>query len=399
MTKASAKQALLYVHIPYCVVKCPYCEFNSYSISSSNAKHSFDEARYTDALCKELAAYCQKQPWQDFTIRSVFFGGGTPSLFSAQSIAQILDTTSKLLSLESDVEITLEANPGTIQEPVDLEKIKGYKLAGVNRISLGAQSFLAEKLKKLGRIHKVEDIKNAVDNVLASGINNFNIDLIFGVLGDTLESWNAEMTAAFALQPNHISAYCLTLEPGTPFFKQALVGNSMAVDEELSATLFEATMQRITQAGYKQYELSNYALPGQECRHNSGYWEGKAYLGLGAGAHSYLSKKPFGSRWSNTPSPLRYMEMVESQDHAQQSSEVLSEKEVHNEYFYLRLRTELGISNDDYREVTGVDFSGKTVESVNFLVAEGLLSQNSSHFVLSKKGKLLVNSILEEFIV
>lgn len=397
-----SNQALLYIHIPYCVVKCPYCEFNSYSISSTNAKHSFDEARYTEALCKELTAYCEKQPWPDFAIRSVFFGGGTPSLFSAQSIAKIIDTANKLLRFERDVEVTLEANPGTIQEPVDLEKIKGYKLAGINRISLGAQSFLPEKLNKLGRIHKVEDIKNAVDNVLASGINNFNIDHIFGVLGDTLDSWSTEMNAAFALEPKHISAYCLTLEPGTPFFKQALVGNSMAVDEELSAALFEATMQRFAEAGYRQYELSNYALPGQECRHNSGYWEGKAYLGLGAGAHSFLSataETPFGSRWSNTPSPLRYMDLIERQDHAQQSSEVLSAKEVHNEYFYLRLRTDIGISQADYRSATGADFSRKTHESIEFLIAEGLLNKKASHFILSPKGKLLVNSILEEFVL
>jgi len=379
----------IYVHIPYCVKKCPYCDFNSYAASS------FPEERYVDGLIKELQFYLNKENWLGRDIYSIFFGGGTPSLFSADSIGKILTSISKETNFLSDIEVTLEANPGTVYEELGLQKLVGFKAAGVNRISFGAQSFNANKLKFLGRIHAPDDTRKAVANVVKAGFSNFNLDLISGIAIESISDWDEDLKAVLALEPKHISAYTLTIEPGTEFHHQERKGVIQSADENTLAEMYQYTQQVLSQNGYAQYEISNYCQPGYECRHNLHYWRAGDYLGLGAGAHSH--SKIESKRWSNIPGPTHYMERIESEGTAQQRVEQLSPEQKELEFLFLNLRTASGISKSDYQQQFQKDIELCFEEEINRLSKEDLLSCDDKQIKLTTKGFLFSDYVFSAF--
>nr|MBP9838114.1 radical SAM family heme chaperone HemW [Pseudomonadota bacterium] len=310
----------IYIHIPYCILKCPYCDFNSYTVGKE--KNAFPEEAYTKSLLSELTFQLNNPAWQERECHSVFFGGGTPSLFSPASIDSLISAIKRNFRLTTDAEITLEANPGTLQEELIVEKLAGFREAGVNRISMGAQSFNPEKLKFLGRIHSPEESLNAVKNIKASGFKNFNLDLIYAVNNESREEWESDLRQAIALEPNHISAYCLTIEPGTEFGKKHKKGLLKVLDEEVQAKMYEQTLKTLEVNSYYQYEVSNFSKTSHQCRHNLTYWNWSDYLGLGAGAHSFLksynNSNILAKRWSNIPGPNDYIQRANEIGNCQQ---------------------------------------------------------------------------------
>jgi oxygen-independent coproporphyrinogen-3 oxidase len=265
----------LYIHLPWCVRKCPYCDFNSQALRSELPERAYVDALFRD-LEQDLSRIGERR------VESIFIGGGTPSLFSAEAIDRLLCGLRDRLRLGGALEITLEANPGTVEQ----DKFRGFREAGVNRLSIGVQSFNVEHLQRLGRIHGRQEAIRAAEAAHAAGFDNFNLDLMFGLPGQSLEQSLADIDAAIALEPTHISHYQLTLEPETGFYKQPPAG---LPDDDLLWEMQERCQQRLAENGYTHYEVSAYARPNRRCLHNLNYWEFGDYLGIGAGAHGKLT--------------------------------------------------------------------------------------------------------------
>ena len=284
----------LYAHFPWCVQKCPYCDFNSYTL-----KETLPEQRYIDALLRDFDA--QAAAVQGRPLVSVFLGGGTPSLFSPASIARLLDHARAQLGFSEAMEVTLEANPGTIERG----KFSEYRAAGVTRVSLGAQSFDARQLKLLGRIHSADETRRAAEELHAAGLTNFNLDLMYALPGQTADETEADLRAALALAPAHLSQYHLTIEPGTLFAAAPPVQPA----DEIVDDMLDRSLRTLQGAGFEQYEVSGYARAGSRCAHNLNYWNFGDYLGIGAGAHGKLSDPTRGIvvRTQQSREPRRYL--------------------------------------------------------------------------------------------
>src|ERR1700730_5271940 len=276
----------LYAHIPYCQAKCPYCDFNSHAASA------WPEKDYTNALIAEMQHRAQQAPFKGNSISTIFFGGGTPSLFRPSSIGRMLEAAEKEFHIERDAEITLEANPGTVNQA----KLTGFRAAGVNRLSFGAQSFNDATLKFLGRIHSADETREAAKMAHRAGFERLNLDLIFAVPGQTRADVLHDIAEAAALDPDHISAYNLTFEEGTVFFTEMRHGKIRPLESDEQAEMYAAVREELPRRGYPMYEISNYARPGRECRHNLTYWHNETYLGLGAGAHNFARHGGGGRR-------------------------------------------------------------------------------------------------------
>ncbi|HEV3285368.1 MAG TPA: radical SAM family heme chaperone HemW, partial [Steroidobacteraceae bacterium] len=274
MSALATPSLSLYVHFPWCVRKCPYCDFNSYTLHGELA-----EEAYVQRLARDLAAQAPAVSGRE--VGTVFFGGGTPSLFSPRAIGRVLESARAQLQLAPDAEVTLEANPGTIERGVFGE----YRGAGVTRISLGAQSFDAARLASLGRIHSPAETSRAAAELHAAGLGNFNLDLMYALPGQDVTAALRDLTEALALEPAHVSHYQLTLEPGTVFAAQP----PALPDDDVAAQMLGECAQQLAAAGYAQYEVSAYARSGRQCRHNLNYWRFGDYLGVGAGAHGKLT--------------------------------------------------------------------------------------------------------------
>lgn len=398
----------LYIHIPYCVAKCPYCDFNSHAASR------WPERDYTDALIAELERYASQEPWHGGQLQTVFFGGGTPSLFAPESISAVLAAVFRLWPLTSAVkggapsppsssadcpqptahppEITLEANPGT----VSAEKLAGFRAAGVNRLSFGVQSFQPRHLATLGRIHSGGDAIDAVRSARDAGFANVNIDLIFAVPGQSLEEWEADLRAAIELETEHVSAYNLTFEEGTAFHALRNKGEIVAQPEEIELAMFTRTQEALGSAGLAQYEISNYARPGRPCRHNLNYWQGGAYLGVGAGAHSFAWQAG-GRRWSNEKSPSGYVARVQHDRHARATEESLTERQARGEFVFLGLRCLDGLDTRAFAERFGVELSEAFPHSET-LRRQGLLIAEDSAWRLSDRGLLVADSVFATYL-
>ena len=390
----------LYLHIPYCFKKCPYCDFNSYGIGDP-ASASMPETQYSAALLSELAHYAADDAWTDRPIHSIFFGGGTPSLFSGESFHYLLSGIRKHFHILPETEVTMETNPGTIHEDLGSSKLREIREAGVNRISLGVQSFSDRKRKNLGRWHSTEEIMQAIANIQTAGFSNYSFDFIFGVPEETEEEWTQDLLTAFRFSPRHISAYGLTIEPGTEFGRLHKKGQFQELDEEVQARLYEETERLLAERGYQRYEISNYAIPGSECRHNLGYWRNEDYLGLGAGAHSFLERRNgpqrASTRWVNQPRPEHYISAASTEGGAVQRSETLSEEQERIEFFFLRLRTSEGARLSEFEARFQEDFSTRYAEILSTLEQQGLLLCEPDRIALSKKGFLFSNSVFEAF--
>jgi len=379
----------LYVHIPYCQAKCPYCDFQS-----SAAQH-WPEVQYVAGLCAELRHYSHYEPWRGGELRTVFFGGGTPSLFAPQSIGAVLDTARHLWSCDPSAEVTLEANPGT----VNVDKLRGFRAAGVNRVSFGVQSFHPHHLHRLGRIHSADEALAAVDTARQAGFDNISIDLIFALPQQTLKEWERDLVQACALQPDHISAYSLTYEEGTLFHKLRAEGVLCQLPEDLEVAMFTCAQEILAAHGYAQYEISNYARPRRSCRHNLNYWHSGLYLGIGAGAHSYarLGKRDADRRWSNEKTPAAYMAAVEQHGHARSAVEELTARQARGEFVFLGLRCLDGFAAADFHARFGAELAAVFPHVTN-LCDSGLLRCSDGRWQLTPQGVLLADSVFATFL-
>lgn len=386
---ARENQFSLYIHIPYCISKCPYCDFNSHVVSE------IPEIRYTDALLRELDHYSSAEDWRGRAVQSIFFGGGTPSTFKPASIGKILARIAAAFPMQAGCEVTLEANPGT----VDQENFFGYRDFGINRISVGIQSFQPRLLKFLGRAHSADEARRALEVVTRAGFDNFSCDLIYANPGQTLSDMAADLDEAITFTPPHLSAYNLTFEEGTPFGHEYRSGTMKPLNEDDEIAMAETIEPKLNEAGLRRYEISNYARPGFHSRHNVNYWRGGDYLGLGAGAHSYRGSQNgaiFGQRWSNEKNPGRYMERIESSDEAVMDRENLDCRKAAGEFMFLGLRMTEGISIRDFRS----RFDKTPIECYSRITSwidGGFMEERDGFLRLTRKGLLLANSIFVEF--
>lgn len=374
----------LYVHIPYCDSKCPYCDFNSHAVPR------WPEERYVSALCRELAAAAEAPPWRGAAVDTVFFGGGTPSLFDPRSIARVLHRARRLWRFTDDAEITLEANPGT----VDDRRLAEFGAAGVGRISFGVQSFDDGILRRLGRIHDGATAARAVESARAAGFADVNVDLMFAVAGQSVDDWRRDLACAVALGTTHVSAYNLTIEEGTAFAAMRRRGDLADADEGTEIAMYAVAEEVLGAAGFERYEISNYAQPGRACRHNLRYWRLQPYLGVGAGAHSFA---PPDCHWSNERGPESYMRAVEESGAAVVSRERLSAEQVRGEFVFLGLRCRDGIEVDEFAHRFGIDFA-EVFPHASRLRAAGLLDCDSKRWWLTPRGQLLSDEVFATFV-
>jgi putative oxygen-independent coproporphyrinogen III oxidase len=372
----------LYVHLPWCVRKCPYCDFNSYALRTV-----LPEKPYVDALLAELD---QNLPSVgERPVESIFIGGGTPSLFSAEAIERLLTGLRIRLNLAPDLEITLEANPGTVEQ----KKFREFREAGINRLSIGVQSFNAEHLQRLGRIHGRQEAFRAAEVAHEAGFDNFNLDLMFGLPGQSLEQALADIANAIALEPTHISHYQLTLEPETGFYKQPPPD---LPDEDLLWEMQQRCQQRLAENGYTHYEVSAYARPGRCCRHNLNYWEFGDYLGIGAGAHSKLTD-PDGQvhRCWKLKNPREYLTHAGSPT-VVGGSNLISPAELGLEFMMNALRLVEGFPADLFSERTGLPLESLR-PMLNKARERNLLDRDEHTIRPTELGRRFLNDLLELF--
>ncbi|MDO4430159.1 MAG: radical SAM family heme chaperone HemW [Lonepinella koalarum] len=376
----------LYVHIPWCVQKCPYCDFNSHA-----QKGAIPEADYVTHLLLDLSADLNrfKASVQNRKLHSIFIGGGTPSLFSANSIATLLQGIQAQIPFEKNIEITLEANPGT----AEAERFKGYTQAGVTRISMGIQSFNNEKLTALGRIHNSAEAKSAVgfaqDLKNAGLLASFNLDLMHGLPNQRLEQALDDLRQAIALNPPHLSWYQLTIEPNTMF---AYRPPKLPDDDELW-DIFEQGHQLLTAAGYQQYETSAYAKPDFQCKHNLNYWRFGDYLAIGCGAHGKLSFTDGNIiRYSKTKHPKGYLrgEYLYEQKNVTENDRTF-------EFFMNRFRLLEPVPKKEFEQFTGLSQSA-VKNQIDFALAREYITENTDYWQITERGKLFLNELLTEFL-
>ena len=373
----------LYVHLPWCVRKCPYCDFNSHAV-----KDDLPEQAYVDALLRDL-----EQDLPDVwgrTVETVFFGGGTPSLFSAEAIDRLLAGIRARLPLKPGAEITLEANPGTFEQ----EKFAGFRRAGVNRLSIGVQSFEPAKLVSLGRIHDAGEAVAAFNAARAAGFDNINLDLMFGLPDQTLDQALADLDRAVSLQPEHLSWYQLTLEPNTAFHHAP----PPLPDEELTWSIWSSGRDVLEAAGFRQYEVSAYARPDRQCRHNLNYWRFGDYLGIGAGAHAKLTLPARQSvrRTHKHRHPSAYLDAAGTAG-VLAGERVLSPADAAFDYMLNRLRLREGFTPADFEQATGLPFAtvGRTL---NGAIEDGLLVQQGGAIRHTERGWLFIDAIVFRFL-
>ena len=368
----------LYVHIPFCVRKCQYCDF----LSGPSDEETKD--RYIEALLKEIRA---AEHTEDYEIVSVFIGGGTPSALKAEAIASIMRTLQEQFFFCEDAEVTIEANPGT----VDLEKLTIYRNVGINRLSLGLQSTDAEELKLLGRIHSYEEFLKSYEWAREAGFSNINIDLMFAIPGQTGEAWRQHLYQVAELNPEHISAYSLIIEEGTPFAEQ----NLDLPDEDTEYQMYEDTAEILERYGYRQYEISNYAKQGYMCRHNAGYWQRREYLGFGLGASSLYR----GMRFSNTRRMQEYLKESRNSDQIRKDVTVLSRNERIEEFMFLGLRMTEGISEKKFEENLDVRLMDVYGDILQKYEETGFMEHIETKWRLTRKGIHVSNHILADFLL
>ncbi|WP_298984392.1 radical SAM family heme chaperone HemW [uncultured Roseibium sp.] len=326
----------IYVHWPFCAAKCPYCDFNSH------VRHQVvDQARFASAFERELSHFAELTKGK--TVESIFLGGGTPSLMEPETVGRILNKVSELWSLDADAEISLEANPSS----VEADRFKGYRAAGVNRVSLGVQSLIDADLKLLGRLHDAGTARNAIETARAT-FPRLSFDLIYARPGQTPDGWRQELEEAIGLAADHLSLYQLTIEEGTPFFNLYQAGKLKMPEPDLGAEFYELTQDVTTAAGLPAYEVSNHARPGAECRHNLVYWRYGDYVGVGPGAHGRLTVGVNRLATATERHPETWLENVEQVGHALVENSGLSEEEQGDEFLLMGLRLKEGIDLGRY---------------------------------------------------
>lgn len=377
----------LYVHIPWCVQKCPYCDFNSHAL-----KAEIPEQEYIAALLQDLEADIERYQLSDNPrlLHSIFIGGGTPSLISAEGIANLLAGIEAKLPFKPGIEITMEANPGTIEA----ERFAGYQKAGVTRISVGVQSFEQTKLERLGRIHGQEEAVNAAKLAHRIGLKSFNLDLMHGLPDQSVDQALADLEKAIELDPPHLSWYQLTIEPNTMFYyKQPTLPD----DDDLW-DIFELGHKKLAEAGYVQYEISGYSKPGYQCQHNLNYWRFGDYLGIGCGSHGKLSFSDGRIvRTTKIKHPKGYLAAYDNMVKPYlNSEEQVADEDRPFEFFMNRFRLIEACPKQDFLDTTGLGFEA-IQETIDWSNEMGYIDESDTHWQITEKGKLFLNDLLEAF--
>lgn len=398
----------LYIHIPFCLKKCAYCDF----LSGSAPRETID--RYVTALTAEIRQY--RKLAEDYRVTTIFFGGGTPSILSGGQMKEIFDALRDVFDIETDAEITMEANPGTVTE----ENLLAYRACGINRISFGLQSVNDEELKLLGRVHTMRQFEESYDLARKAGFHNINIDLISAIPGQTVTSWERTLDTVIRMNPEHISAYSLIIEEGTPFYEiygegakeeqgsrceKCLSGDRRErdtdknfpklPDEEEERRMYEVTAEKLEEAGYLQYEVSNYAKPGYACRHNKGYWQRVEYLGIGTGAASLIENE----RYQHISDTDLYIRANGNLDQIEEEREKLDWNAQVEETMFLGLRMKEGVNKNKFREQYHREMQEVYGEVLGKLKAEGLLCEEEERICLTKRGNDLSNYVLAQFLL
>ena len=386
------KELELYVHIPFCVRKCAYCDFLSAPADTQ------ERTLYIDALTEEIRA--RKNDFNAYRVSTIFLGGGTPSILEGDDSARIFRALQENFDISDDAEITMEVNPGTVTE----EKAASWRKSGVNRLSIGLQSADDRELKMLGRIHTYREFLDTWKIVREAGFENVNVDLISAIPGQNLRSWSETLRKAADLGPEHISAYSLIVEEGTPFYERYGDGSGEdedkgnhlppLPDEDTEREIYKATEKILAEYGYHRYEISNYSKTGYECRHNLGYWERKEYLGLGLGASSLISE----CRFHNTADMERYLRFYENAGTGIcEDIEHLSVEDQMEEFMFLGLRKTVGISVDDFRKAFGKEIREVYGEQMRKLEEQRLIEYSGNRVRLTERGTDISNYVFSEF--
>jgi oxygen-independent coproporphyrinogen-3 oxidase len=364
----------LYVHVPYCSKRCGYCDFNTYTPSELDRDDQIES--WLQSAIKETI-FARKILGESLTVDTIFFGGGTPSLLEASVIKEFINNVSKHFKLKKDLEITLEANPDTITQ----SKAEDWLKAGINRISLGMQSSATNVLQVLDRTHNPANVLSSVEILKKAGFTNFSLDLIYGTPGESLEDWANSLKDAITINPPHISAYSLVIEPGTKMGSQLSRGEIKAVSDDDAADKYQLAEKLLNENGYSWYEISNWAKENKECQHNLNYWKGNNWWGIGPGAHSHIN----GVRWWNQKLPKNWRESLDKDQSPALAREKLTNEQVRNEEVMLLSRLKSGIDK--------ADFDQKNVEK---LIKDKLVNEVSGKLELTLEGRLLADVVFRQ---
>lgn len=402
-----SKNLQLYIHIPFCVRKCSYCDFLSFSTDERT------QLAYADALIREIEFYAPQM--SQYTVNTIYIGGGTPTWLNEDKMVEILDAVYTYFNVSPEAEVSMECNPGTVTSA----KLEKYHRAGVNRLSIGLQSADDEELKVLGRIHNFEQFIKTYEMARNAGFGNINVDLISGIPYQTAEKFLHTLQKVVRLKPDHISAYSLIIEKGTPFYdaykfdavkQEAGMQTEVLPTEDEVYRIYKLTQQYLAQAGYEQYEISNFARPGFECEHNIGYWTRANYLGLGLGAASLVENV----RYSNITDLYQYIsdsEQIKWVDYVQDDESVVSGSNLHasvdavsrkaqmEEFMFLGLRQNCGVTRQQFESAFGIPIDGIYKNALDYLRDEGLLDTSEGRIVLTEKGMDLSNFALAQFLL
>lgn len=382
---APKKPLGLYVHIPFCVKKCNYCDFLSAPADDNTKKH------YAAALCKEIRSY--KHVTKEYELATIYLGGGTPSVLDVSRTEEILKTIRETFCVEGNAEVTMEVNPGT----VTLEKLKKYRELGINRLSIGVQSANPAELKLLGRIHSFEDAKNTVAWAREAGFDNLSLDLMSALPGQSLAGYKENLEAILSLQPEHISSYSLIIEEDTPFYElyaEGMEKETELPEEETDRAMYAYTKARLQEAGYERYEISNYAKPGYESRHNSSYWTGREYIGAGLGASSLFTN----ARYHNETDLLTYIKEAEAGKDIRREVERLTEAELMEEFMILGLRRMCGVSRREFLKRFGKPLETVYGPALQKLKRQELITVEDDTISLTELGIDVSNQVFVEFV-
>lgn len=364
----------LYVHVPYCSKRCGYCDFNTYTPSELDREDQIESWLNSAVKEIELARRVLKE---ELTIDTIFFGGGTPSLLDSNTVDNFIQSVKSNFKLKPGLEITIEANPDSITE----EKSQRWLNSGINRVSIGMQSSTKEVLRKLDRTHNPDNVSHSVDILKKSGFDNFSLDLIYGTPGESLNDWENSLKDAIALNPPHISAYSLVIEPGTKMGAQLNRGEISQVNDDEAADKYQLADEMLNKNNYSWYEISNWAKKDKECKHNLNYWLGNNWWGIGPGAHSHVN----GVRWWNHKLPKVWRELLEKQNSPALAREVLSEDQIKSEQLMLLSRLRTGLGNQELDE-----------NRIENLIANQLATLDANKIVLTLKGRLLADEVFRQ---
>ncbi|MEM9331478.1 MAG: radical SAM family heme chaperone HemW [Pseudomonadota bacterium] len=379
---AKPKEFGIYIHWPFCAAKCPYCDFNSH------VRHNgVDQDMFLDAYKQETAHMASLVPGR--TVSSIFFGGGTPSLMDVATVEELLNTIANHWNIDQDVEITLEANPSS----VDASRFAGYQSAGINRVSLGVQSLIDTELKFLGRLHTAEEAIRAIE-IAQNNFQRMSFDMIYARPGQSLASWEKELNIAIGLAADHLSLYQLTIEQGTPFFGLHEAGKFQIPEEDCAADLYELTSAITADAGFSNYEISNYAKPGHECRHNLIYWRGQEYAGIGPGAHGRLQTNRGRLATATIRNPEEWWQKAMSSGDGLDDEIYLDPEEHADEFLLMGLRLAEGFDPRAYEEICG---RAVLEEKILFLEQLGMLETLPSGKIrATNKGFLVLDAVVAD---